>query len=109
MLRMLGETISSLDQRAQALAAAMPASARASVTATRAAVGGGSFPGVTLESRGVALSPDGPPAAALAAKLRGAAVPVIAVVNAGRVVLDLRAMLPGDDAVAAGAVREALA
>lgn len=109
VLRMLGESITSLDRRAQALAAAMPAAAGASVQPTRAAVGGGSFPGVTLESRGVALAPAGIAAPELAAKLRAHAVPVVPVVNAGKVVLDVRAMLPGDDAVAATAVREALA
>jgi L-seryl-tRNA(Ser) seleniumtransferase len=106
---MLTTPASVLEARAAALAAALPPSAHAAVVRTRAAVGGGAFPGVELPSHGVALAPAGISAQALAGRLRGGAVPVIGVVQRGRVVLDVRALLPGDDAAAAAAVSRALA
>jgi L-seryl-tRNA(Ser) seleniumtransferase len=78
------------------------------VTATRAAVGGGAFPGTELASAGVSLAPPGVPAAALAERLRLAATPVIAVVTGGRVVLDLRTILPEDEPAIVDAVAAAL-
>jgi len=107
-LRMLTEPRSVLAARAQRLAAALPAAARAVVTATRAAVGGGAFPGVELASAGVALAPEHLSAAALAERLRLAPTPVIAVIAGGRVVLDVRTILPEDEQAVADAVAAAL-
>jgi L-seryl-tRNA(Ser) seleniumtransferase len=109
VVRMLTTPAGVLEARAAALAAALPPSAHAAVVRTRAAVGGGAFPGVELPSHGVALAPAGISAQALAGRLRGGAVPVIGVVQRGRVVLDVRALLPGDDAAVAAAVSRALA
>ncbi len=108
VLRMLTTPAGVLEARAAALAARLPEAARATVVRTRAAVGGGAFPGVELPSHGVALAPADVPAAVLAGRLRGAAVPVIAVVQGGRVVLDARALLPGDDEAVVAAVGGAL-
>lgn len=108
VLRMLGETIETLDRRAAALATQLPPAARAAVVTTRAAVGGGTFPGVTIESRAVAVSATAG-ADVLAARLRAAAVPVIGIVQAGRLLLDVRTLLPGDEALVQRAVTEALA
>jgi len=107
-LRMLTEPRSVLAARAQRLAAALPVAARAVVTATHAAVGGGAFPGVELASAGVALAPQHLSAAALAERLRLAPTPVIAVVAGGRVVLDVRTILPEDEPAVADAVGAAL-
>jgi L-seryl-tRNA(Ser) seleniumtransferase len=109
VLRMLTESVPVLEARARALAARLPSAAQAEVALTRAAVGGGAFPGVVLESRGVALRPAGVPPDVLAARLRQRPVPVIAVVNAGRVVLDVRTLLPDDDDHVLHAVADALA
>jgi L-seryl-tRNA(Ser) seleniumtransferase len=107
VLRMLTLPLADLDGAARQLAAALPAAARADVVPTRSAVGGGAFPGVALESRGVALRTDAA-AAVIAARLREAAIPVIVLVERGRAVLDVRTLLPGDHAVVASAVAEAL-
>jgi L-seryl-tRNA(Ser) seleniumtransferase len=44
-------------------------------------------------------------AEALAARLRAADVPVIAPIRAGRVILHVRTLLPGDDKLIAAAMR----
>jgi len=109
VLRMLAAPVAELAARAERLVASLPPACHASVIPTRAAVGGGSFPGVTLESRGVALAPGGIGAGEFAARLRRSRVPVIATVSGGRTVLDVRALLPADDEPVITAVREALA
>jgi L-seryl-tRNA(Ser) seleniumtransferase len=108
VLRMLTEPASALAERAERLAAMLPAAARAAVTTTHAAVGGGAFPGTVLASVGVALAPAGVPPLALAERLRRAPTPVVALVTAGRVVLDVRTILPPDERTVAEAVGSAL-
>jgi seryl-tRNA(Sec) selenium transferase len=61
-----------------------------------------------LASAGVALAPQHQSAAALAERLRLAPTPVIAVVAGGRVVLDVRTILPEDEPAVADAVGAAL-
>ena len=107
-LRMLTATPTVLKQRAEALHKVLPAAANAELVDTRAAVGGGAFPGVELDSRGVALKPAGVSASALAQRLRAGSVPVVGVVQSGRLVLDVRTRQDGDDDVIAGAVAEAI-
>jgi len=109
VLRMLTTPRSVLAARAERLAAALPAAAQAVVTATRAAVGGGAFPGVELASAGVALAPPGLPAATLAERLRLGSTPVVVLVTGGRVVLDVRTILPEEERTLADAVAAALA
>jgi L-seryl-tRNA(Ser) seleniumtransferase len=96
VLRMLIATADELAPCAEALRAALPAAAQASVVATRAAVGGGAFPGVELASWGVSLNPADITASAMAARLRAVPLAVIGVVQKGRLVLDVRTLLPGD-------------
>jgi L-seryl-tRNA(Ser) seleniumtransferase len=108
VLRMLAEPAASVAARARRLAAALPAGAGAEVVPTRAAVGGGAFPGVLLESAGVALQPALLTPAALAERLRRAEFPVVAVVAKGRVILDLRTILPDQEDLLARAVEGAL-
>jgi L-seryl-tRNA(Ser) seleniumtransferase len=108
VLRMLAEPADAVAARARSLAAVLPAAARAEVVPTKAAVGGGAFPGVLLESAGVALRPVLLSPAALAARLRNQDPPVVAVVTRDRVVLDLRTVLPGEEAPLARAVAAAL-
>jgi L-seryl-tRNA(Ser) seleniumtransferase len=109
VLRMLAEPAAALTARAERLARALPPATRAVVTPTRAAVGGGAFPGVELASAGVALAPQQVSAAEMAARLRSAAVPVIALVASGRVILDLRTILPDEERIVVDAVAAALA
>ena len=108
VLRMLTTARPVLAARAEKLAAALPPAAHAVVTATRAAVGGGAFPGTELASAGVALAPPGLSATVLAERLRLAPTPVIAVVGGGRVVLDVRTILPDEEQAVVDAVAAAL-
>ncbi len=71
-------------------------------------IGGGSAPGSALPTRLIALKPDRAPAAAVEAALRRAAPPVIARIEDGRVVLDLRTILPGQDELLATLVVSAV-
>ncbi len=64
--------------------------------------GGGSLPGLEIDSAGVALPGDRTLA------LRRAEVPVVARVHGGRTVLDLRTVDPDDDALVAEAAKAAL-
>ncbi|MFP5309170.1 MAG: L-seryl-tRNA(Sec) selenium transferase [Actinomycetes bacterium] len=91
----------------------------ASVTAVgcEAVVGGGSLPGATLPSHGLAVVPADGDADGLAARLRGAgpdgpgapAVAVVGRVEDGRVVLDLRTVPPDRDGDLTDALVAALA
>ena len=99
--RMIGTSCESLHDRAESISEHLHAHA----VETRSAVGGGSLPGQTQPSWAVALpaaSPD-----ALAAKLRHADPPVIARIEDGRVLLDLRTILPERDTELLHSVREA--
>jgi L-seryl-tRNA(Ser) seleniumtransferase len=101
--RMISASAESLEARARALAVQLDGSA----AETRSAIGGGSLPGQTQTSWAVALgkaqSPDG-----LAAALRRSDPPVISRIEDERVLLDLRAILPEQDAILASSVRRAL-
>ncbi len=71
---------------------------------SRALVGGGTTPDQTLESWAVALDAG----AALAEKLRHGATPVVARLDEGRLLLDLRAVFPEQDPLLLGSVLAAL-
>jgi len=85
-----------LRQRAEALAAALPG---AEVVPSDGAVGGGGAPGLRLPGWAVAL-PE-----AYAAPLRAGEPPVVARVEHGRTLLDLRCVPEGDDPLLVQAVR----
>ncbi|MEX2328288.1 MAG: hypothetical protein WD575_01050, partial [Nitriliruptoraceae bacterium] len=72
--------------------------------ATESAVGGGSVPGTQFPSWGLAIAPEDPER--FAARLRQAATPVIARIERGRVVLDLRTVAPSRDGELVGVLSE---
>jgi L-seryl-tRNA(Ser) seleniumtransferase len=72
------------------------------VVRCRSVPGGGTLPGLEIDSAGVALPGD------RTATLRRAQVPVLARVHCGHTVLDLRTVDPADDALVADAARVAL-
>ncbi|HET8722934.1 MAG TPA: L-seryl-tRNA(Sec) selenium transferase [Anaeromyxobacteraceae bacterium] len=76
------------------------------VVEARSAVGGGTLPGVTLPTFALALPPGDPDG--VAARLRAADSPVVGRIEEGRVLLDPRTVLPGEDAAVLAAVRAAL-
>jgi L-seryl-tRNA(Ser) seleniumtransferase len=96
--RMAAVPVDALRDRAAALAVAV---AGAKVVDTEAAAGGGSLPGLTIPSAGVAVEVARPEAAL--AGLRGDGI--VARVEAGAVVCDLRTVDPADDARLAAALR----
>ena len=100
VLAMLSANPEVLRERADTLAANLAA---AGVTCEAiemsSVVGGGTFPGVELESRGVRVaSPKGGPDP-LAARLRSAPVPLVGRVEDGSFWVDLRTVLPWQDSV----------
>jgi L-seryl-tRNA(Ser) seleniumtransferase len=100
--RMIAAPIDTLRTRAETLAAALGGHARE----TRSAVGGGSLPGQTQPSVAVGLEVDS--ADGLAARLRRADPPVISRIEDGSVLLDLRSVLPEQDAQLEQAARAVL-
>jgi L-seryl-tRNA(Ser) seleniumtransferase len=107
--RMIAATPESLGRRADAVVTGLPPAARArvSVTEMASAIGGGSLPGETLESVGLVVTGRGPDA--LARRLRTGEPAVVARVQDGAVLLDLRTIDPADDGALAAALARALA
>ncbi len=92
--RMIAASQHTVRVRAEAIAAR--AGERVEAVATEATVGGGSLPGETLPSFGVAIG--GGPANGTLAALRQGTPAVIGRIEGGRVVLDLRTVEPERDA-----------
>ena len=98
VLRMLRLDAEGIEARARTVVERLvPHGWRASLVSGNSAVGGGSAPGVPLPTVLVALERDGFGAAALEARLRGLATPIIARILDDRVVLDLRTIPPDSD------------
>jgi L-seryl-tRNA(Ser) seleniumtransferase len=109
-LRELLATPGELEQRARRLAGRLAGAdgdgGWIAVEAERSPVGGGSLPGFELEGFVVALAAPGG-AERFAARLREAPVPVLARVREAKVVIDVRTLLDGDEALVEAAVRRA--
>ena len=108
--RMIAAPVEELAARAEALCARLSGAAglRVAAEASEAAIGGGSTPGITLESRALVVAPTGRSADDLAAALRANEPPVIGRIAGDALWLDLRTVLPEqDDAVAAALLRQA--
>jgi L-seryl-tRNA(Ser) seleniumtransferase len=99
--RMAAEDVSSLRERAVAIAEAC-ADTDVEVVALQAVLGGGSSPGATLPSVGVALPG---PADRLARRLRTGTPAVVPRIVDDRVVLDLRTVPPAADEQLIAAIR----
>jgi L-seryl-tRNA(Ser) seleniumtransferase len=99
--RMISASSDALHARAEALARAVGGG----TVETRSAIGGGSMPGQTQPSWAVALTGTSPDT--LASKLRRTDPPVIGRIENDRVLLDLRAVLPEQDALLERAVGQA--
>src|SRR3954470_3572767 len=98
--RMLTLTADEVRARAEPIADALRTRTgwRAEIVAGISAAGGGSAPGVELPTSLLAIEKDGLSADALERRLRRLTPPVIARIEDGRVVLDLRTVLPAHDA-----------
>ena len=108
--RMIGAPITALTVRARDIASRLERQGIAcEVVETESTVGGGSLPEETQPSRAVAIAASVGAAASVAARLRAARPAVVSRIVDGRVALDVRAILPEDDAVLASTVAAALA
>ena len=92
-LAMLSQSATEVRERAERLAAKV-SSSRVSIVESEGGVGGGAFP--TTRIRSWALAVDGD-VAALERRLRGGAPPVIVRIFGGRLLLDVRTLLPDDE------------
>jgi L-seryl-tRNA(Ser) seleniumtransferase len=99
-LRMLTRPVAELDRQARALARRLrrrfAGRLQVQVVTSEGRAGGGSLPQTALPSRALALSVPALSPQKLEARLRQATTPVIARVEHGVVLLDLRTLLPGD-------------
>jgi L-seryl-tRNA(Ser) seleniumtransferase len=100
--RMIAAPVEALESRARALASQLGGRA----LETRSAIGGGSLPGQTQPSWAVAFETPTPDRLVVA--LRRADPPVIGRIEDDRVLVDLRAILPEQDALLQTAVHQAL-
>lgn len=106
-LAMMRLTREELRQRAQKLAAAVGdvKKLRVSVEEDESVIGGGSTPGAMLPTFVLAVTCDELSANEIAARLRAFDPPVVARVDEGRVLLDLRTVFPDQDQVVAKGLR----
>jgi L-seryl-tRNA(Ser) seleniumtransferase len=105
--RMAAATTSEIDVRARAIVTALLADGGAiacEVIDGASTIGGGSAPGLTLPTRLIALAAPGG-ADALETRLRAAEPPLIARIERDRVLLDLRTVLPEEDAIVLATLR----
>jgi L-seryl-tRNA(Ser) seleniumtransferase len=101
-LRMMRLTEAQIEERAEHLMRKLQISSpklNVEVVATRSVIGGGSAPGATLPTRALAISSHELGADEIARKLRQWETPIVARVEEGRVLLDLRTVEPSQDEV----------
>jgi len=101
--RMLATTADAIRARARIVATQIGAMAgwRTTLVDGRSAVGGGSAPGVELPTWLIVVERDGTSPDGLEASLRRLDPPIVARIDRDRVVLDLRTVLPDQDALLA--------
>ncbi|MGA9979017.1 MAG: L-seryl-tRNA(Sec) selenium transferase [Candidatus Sulfotelmatobacter sp.] len=106
-LRMMRLTRVEIGKRAEALAAKVTSpKMTAEIVDGESVIGGGAAPSSVLPTRLVALSCSGLSADELAARLRAADPPVIARVEDGHVLLDLRTVFPEQDELITAALHQ---
>jgi L-seryl-tRNA(Ser) seleniumtransferase len=98
-LRMMRVPVKDIAERAAAVCDNLPARFCSELIEGQSVLGGGAAPGATLPTRLVAISCKGLSAEELAACLRMAEIPVVARVEEGKVLLDLRTVFPEQDAL----------
>jgi L-seryl-tRNA(Ser) seleniumtransferase len=104
-LKMMRLTKEEIGKRAESLAARVRSSKlNLEVTDGESVIGGGAAPSSVLPTRVLSLSCDGLSADELAARLRASDPPIIARVEQGRVLLDLRTAFADQDPIIAAAL-----
>ena len=106
-LRMMGLSKDAIGKRANAIAKGLSASSRLEVEVIEgeSVIGGGAAPSAVLPTHLLAIRSKYLSADQCLARLRESAPPVIARIEDGRVVLDLRTVFPGQDATVVSAIR----
>lgn len=106
VLRMLSVSAEEIGERARVLCARLTGTGFVTeIIPGRSMVGGGAYPGAELPTMLVAVEAPGYSALALEEALRRGEPAVVARVEKGRVVLDLRTVLPGEEAKLEEALR----
>jgi L-seryl-tRNA(Ser) seleniumtransferase len=109
-LRMMRLTKDAIGERAETLAARIAApKLKVEIVDGESILGGGAAPSSVLPTRVLALTCEGLSADELAACLRGSDPAIIARVEEGRVLLDLRTVFPEQDAAVAAALGRTVA
>jgi L-seryl-tRNA(Ser) seleniumtransferase len=104
-LRMMRLSKEEIGKRAVAVAAGITApKVKVAILDGESLLGGGAAPSSVLPTRVLALTCEGLSADELAARLRGSEPPIIARVEEGRVLLDLRTVFPEQDAAIVAAL-----
>ena len=107
-VRMLRLPAEEIGRRAQALAGTLNANPKLKIELMEGSsvIGGGAAPGATLPTFLLAITSQDLSADDLASRLRAHQPPIVARVEQGRVLLDLRTVFPEQDAIVAGALSE---
>jgi L-seryl-tRNA(Ser) seleniumtransferase len=109
-LRMMRLSKEAIGERAEALAERIAApKLKVEIVDGESILGGGAAPSSTLPTRALALTCDGFSADELATRLRLSEPPIIARVDEGRVLLDLRTVFPEQDAAVVAALHRIVA
>ncbi len=109
-LRMMRLSKEAIGERAEGLAARVATpKLKVEVVDGESILGGGAAPSSILPTRVLALACEGLSADELAARLRSSVPPIIARVEEGRVLLDLRTVFPGQDSAVAAALNRIVA
>lgn len=103
-LRMMDLSKAEISERAENLVSKVPSSLEAELIDGESLIGGGSAPSSVLPTRLIAITAKNLSANELAARLRRGDPPIIARVEDGRILFDLRTVFPAQDDV----LREAL-
>ena len=104
-LRMMRLSKDEIGNRAEALAARVVGlKVKIEIVDGESLLGGGAAPSAVLPTRLLALACEGVSADELAARLRASEPPIIARVEEGRILLDLRTVFPEQDAAVAAAL-----
>ena len=105
-LRMMRLPKEEIGKRAEAVAKKLPSSLSVEVRDGKSVIGGGAAPSATLPTRVLSITCEGLSADEISARLRAYDPPIIARVEDGRVLLDLRTVFPEQDEAIAQALRQ---
>jgi L-seryl-tRNA(Ser) seleniumtransferase len=108
-LRMMRLTKDDIGRRAEALALQIDTKFNVEIVDGESILGGGAAPSAVLPTRLLAVTRDGLSADDLASRLRTSDPPIIARVEEGRVLLDLRTVFPEQDAAVVAALNRIVA